>query len=609
MCGILGQIEARQPVDMGSFANMLDQLRSRGPDDAGQICLDDGRVALGHRRLSIIDLSDAGHQPMPNEDKSIWLTFNGEIYNYKMLRSQLTAKGHCFRSHTDSEVILHAYEEWGDDCVAKLRGIFAFGIWDGPRRRLFLARDHLGVKPLYLWPNPQGLVFASDPRAIIEDPRFHRSVDRNALQHYLAYRYVPRDLSIFEGISKLSAGHRAVFSNGRLRCERYWEAQHHPTLCDPREAEDAVREAVHEAVTLQLVSDVPVGTFLSGGIDSTAVTGIASSTLSPPVSTFTIGFDDPGSDEREYARLAAEAMECEAHEEVLTREDGLSLITSFVDTYSEPFYDHSALPTYAVSRLARKHDTKVILSGDGADELFAGYQWYKQFLSADPRSRKRRILDALRFDPSGITVSRYFGLMGILDAKEQDDLLTFSNNFDHLDLFRQCLRGDVAPITQLQLMDINTFLVDDILTKVDRASMACGVEVRVPLLDLPLVELALSIDPALIFAGNERKTLFKKAVSHVIPDALLTNRKKGFSAPLPYWMAGGLEQWSAFLLRDGSLVQRGLFDAAGVDRLLAQRQPTTTWLLLVAELWARRWLEGETPDPTMSTSAWRGIQA
>ena len=588
MCGILGEIRDADPVDRRAFARMLATLRSRGPDGEGMEFLRDGRVALGHTRLAIIDLSEAGRQPLANEDESIWTVVNGEIYNYRQLRAQLEKAGHRFRSSCDSEVVLHAYEQWGDSCVHRLRGIFAFGLWDGRRERLLLVRDRLGVKPLYYQPMPGGLVFASQARALLAHPGVRGEIDLPALQHYLAYRYVPGAMAIYEGMRKLPAAHRLVYEHGKVRVDQWWEPVYRPELNDASTAEGRVAEAITEAVELELTSDVPVGIFLSGGIDSSTVAAIAAR-LGQPLPSFTLGFEEPSADERPYARLATEAIGGRSHEAVFKLDDALATIPTFISVYDEPFFDQSGLPTHRVSALARSHDIKVILSGDGGDELFAGYKWYDRFLANPQQGRFTRVLD--RFVGPRDSIARYFSLMGYLDGAEQARLLRGNDGFDHLALLRRHFRSELPPVTALQWMDLHTFLVDDILTKVDHASMANGVEVRVPLLDYRLVETTFSVASDVLFAGGERKALLKNAVRDWLPEEILTARKKGFSVPLGAWMERGLHDIAARLVRDGSLVTRGVFRPEGAQEILERRHPRLTWLLFVAELWARHWIE------------------
>jgi asparagine synthase (glutamine-hydrolysing) len=589
MCGILGQIEWQRPVDPAAFARMLATLSARGPDGEGTRLLRDGRVALGHRRLAIVDLSEAAAQPMSNEDGSVWLTFNGEIYNFRELRKQLESRGHAFRSAGDSEVILHAYEEWGDDCVARLRGIFAFGLWDERRERLLLVRDRLGVKPLYYWAHAEGVVFASQPRAILAHPRFRREVDPSAFQHYLELRYVPHDLAIWAGMRKLPAAHLLALDRRGLRRQRYWELRYAPVVRSAADAARLVRGKLEEAVRMQLVSDVPLGLFLSGGIDSSTTAAVATRALERRLPSFTIGFEDAEADERPFARATSTFLGTEAHEEVLTLEAALELIPDFVALHDEPFFDHSSLPTLAVSRLARRHGVPVVLSGDGADELFAGYRWYEGEPARRPPAWRRLAGRGSRAERDLLAdhLARVSPLAGAAAA----ELMQGAPGPAALELFRRFDSATAPAVTRLQLVDLHTFLVDDVLLKVDHASMACGVEVRVPFLDHELVEAAFSIESRVLFAEGERKALLKRAAASWLPPEILTDRKKGFSPPLEAWMREGLHERAAALLTGGVLVARGLLRAEAVANVLAARRTSTSWLLFAAELWARHWLE------------------
>ncbi len=589
MCGILGQYDRRKPIDPDGFGRMLATLAARGPDGEGTRLLEDGRVALGHRRLAIIDLTEAGAQPIANEDESVWLSFNGEIYNFRELRAELEQRGHCFRSQGDSEVIVHAYEEWGDACVGHLRGIFAFGLWDARRRRLLLARDRLGVKPLYYWSYGGGLVFASQPRAILAHPDFRPQVDLWAFQHYLAYRYVPHDLSIYSGMAKLPAAHVLVADEGGVAVSRYWELGYEPRIRNAGEARELIRHRLASAVRSQLVADVPIGLFLSGGIDSSTLGALANAESSEKLTSFTIGFGEEEFDERPYARRSAEYIGSEIHEELLSLEQAVALLPDFVETYDEPFFDHSGLPMLAVSRLARRGDRKVVLSGDGADELFAGYRWYEDVPDASSASLAQLLLRRDTRDPLEV----HFERIGLLEGSRQAGLLVDAPGFDELEHWRGLLRDDVPAVTALQLLDLQSFLVDDVLLKVDHASMACGVEVRVPFLDHELVESAFRIDAGLVFEGGERKAMLKRAARAWLPSDILTARKKGFSAPLGAWMRSGLRNLATDLLPDGCLVGRRIFCADVVRAFAAEARPKEVWLLLAAELWARRWLEDE----------------
>ncbi|MCA9245925.1 MAG: asparagine synthase (glutamine-hydrolyzing) [Planctomycetales bacterium] len=602
MCGILGQLAKQTTVDCDVFARMLSTLANRGPDGQGIEVLADGRVALGHRRLAIIDLTEAAAQPMPNEDATIWLTFNGEIYNFRELRRELEQAGHCFRSQSDSETILHAYEQWGDDCVTHLRGIFAFAIWDGRQRRLLLVRDHLGVKPLYYANTETAFTFASQPRAILTDPHFRKQINPHALRDYLAYGVAPLDRSIFSGMLKLPAGHRAIYEQDRLRVEQYWQVEYRPEITNADEAERQLRERIEEAVPLQMASDVPLGLFLSGGIDSSLLTALAVHESHERLSTFTIGFHESHKDERPFARRVVDHFDTHHFEQVLDMRSALGLIWHLVEAYDEPFALGGAFPLYFISQLARRNGCKVVLGGDGGDEIFAGYKRYDAF-DAFVRGGKtaglHRVSSWLRSlaAPRPNPMEAYFLDQGKLTWSKQQTLLTPAfaklTDGDYLWRMNRFYRDDVPPCTAAQLVDVQTYLADEMMTKVDRASMACGVEVRVPLLDVELVELAFRIDNRVIY-GQERKAILKRTAARWLPASVLTGRKKGFSSPMNEWLRAGLGEWAVRQIRDGVLVGRGIFDPRGVGELARSEKPIVTWAMLMAELWARRWLEGYT---------------
>ena len=596
MCGIVGQCEESAAVDAAAFDKMVDTLAMRGPDGRGVERLAGGTVALGHRRLSIIDLSDAGRQPMSNEDQSVWLTFNGEIYNYRQLRVELLEYGHRFQSQSDSEVIVHGYEQWGDRVVDHLEGIFAFGIWDETRRRLVLARDHIGVKPLYYASSNSRFLFASQPRAILQCPGFLRSVDQAALQHYLAYRYVPWDQSIFEGMHKLPAAHLLIRERGVTRTERYWEPRYRPVIHDETEALEAVQDSVCAAVQAQLVSDVPVGVFLSGGIDSSGIASIAAAESGLNHASFTMGFEEPDYDERIFARLAAEHAGCGIHEDVMSCQRFMADLPAFIDLYDEPFFDYSGLFVHLLARLARDNGVSVVLAGDGGDEVFAGYHWYDDPHECQQPALLQKLQKFLGGTPQGDPLTNWFRRLCQMNTETQRSLVCQPGSFSHRTLMEQFFSDEIPAVTGLQLLDLQTFLVDDILQKVDHASMACGVEVRVPFLHRAVVETAFSIRHDLLMKNGERKSLLKKALKKWVPPAILTARKKGFGAPLTNWMESGLADIATRFLSDGSLVQRNLFLREGIDQLIRQRQDQSLWLVLCLELWARRWLEDHSTD-------------
>jgi asparagine synthase (glutamine-hydrolysing) len=620
MCGILGQINLSSPINPHTFETMCATLAHRGPDAQVVKFFDAPPVALGHRRLSIIDLSDAARQPMSNEDGSLWLTLNGEIYNFAALRGELQKVGHRFKSNSDSEVVLHAYEEWGRGCLDRLRGIFAFGVLDRRESRLFLARDPIGVKPLYYYLDETSLVFASEIKAILADPSLPRALRLDALSDYLAYGYVPHDRSIFQNIYKLPAGHFLTYSDGKIQIQRYWHLDYSGEINDASEAIELLQAALEEAVQLQLVSDVPVGVFLSGGVDSSAVTALMSDHYPGNTDTFTIGFEGEEFDETPYARRISSYLNTNHHEQKLSYDAAREQIPLFPEIYDEPFYDSSGMPTYLVAQLARSR-VKVVLGGDGGDEIFAGYQSYDRFIdqvgASVPhpitRAGARLLFPPLRrlrrtfpqFSPLAKSVRQrireplasHFRTVCFLDGAAQRRLLHPSAasqlSLDTLWLFRKFWREDYPRLSAVQYLDFHTYLVDDILTKVDRAGMAHGLEVRVPLLDQKLVELAFKISPDLHYAGGERKALFKKAVAGRLPEDILSTRKMGFSVPMEDWLAQGLGESAQHLLRDGSLVSRQIIDPQAVTKFLLSANFKFTWLLLELELWARHWLEGQ----------------
>jgi len=603
MCGILGTMRNDGAVEQTEFERMLATLSARGPDGSHSRILEGGRVALGHNRLSIIDLSDAAAEPMPNEDGTVWLTFNGEIYNFRALRERLQAAGHRFRSRSDSEVIIHAYEEWGDRCVDRLGGIFAFAIYDSRNRRLLLARDHLGVKPLYYRADADGIAFASQPRALLAQPGFTPRLDLEAFRYYLAYGYVPGEHCAFDTIRKLPAGCRYVYEAGAGRMERYWRLEYRPEILSEPEAVERVKETLGEVVRRQTVSDVPIGVFLSGGVDSSLVSAIVARSTDTPVKSFTIGFEQPEQDERPFARIAATAIGTVHHEKVLDVGDIPGMIINHLEIYDEPFYDTSGFSTYMVSRLAREQGVKVILSGDGGDELFAGYRRYDAYASrlapaAAGASIGRRLLSMVRRPQIVDPVSAYFEQIGFFGGPAQEEILgpgVARPSWRHLRPLEESYPEGAQGVVGAQVMDLNTYLVDDILTKVDRASMACGLEVRVPLLDRDLVELAFRIGSDITYARNERKGLLKRAVADLLPAEILTTRKRGFSVPLKLWVSDAFRRTAKKLLLEGSLVSRGVLRPEGLGRVIEVGKRRQAWLLLSAELWARRWLEGRSP--------------
>ncbi|HKR78821.1 MAG TPA: asparagine synthase (glutamine-hydrolyzing) [Nitrospira sp.] len=617
MCGIAGIVsQKQQTVDVEELRAMCAALVSRGPDDEGTFVKDGAGLAM--RRLSIIDL-ETGHQPVSNEDGSIWVVLNGEIYNYRELRSELERRGHRFSSATDTEVIVHLYEEHGADCVQALRGMFAFAIWDGPRRRLMLARDRIGIKPLYYGTAAGRFMFASELKAILQLPEVDRRLNWQALAHLLAYGTTPPGESIVDGIHKLEPGHWLRLDAKRDPVvERYWELRFHPNeRRSEAETVEELRAKLQESVRYHLVSDVPVGAFLSGGIDSSAVVASMAASSSSRIKTFSIGFREEEFNELPYARLVAQRFGTDHHELVL-QPDVAALLEHLAWDLDEPFGDSSAIPTYMVSRLAGQH-VKVVLSGDGGDELFGGYDKYvvegrdrmARFLPGSVRALLARTSDALPEDAKGKQFleylskpdgERYVYATTLFRRDHQQRLLTdwARDQIGEAHPERLCLerlgRHEGHWLSTLQDLDFRHYLPLDILTKVDRMSMAHSLEARVPLLDHPFVEFAATIPAEWKLHRGRTKHIFVKALRGWLPDEVLDRSKKGFGVPLNRWFRGPLRPVVQELLLSDTFRRRGIFDAAYVKRLIERQEQGRPldlhlWTLMSFELWCRTFMD------------------
>ena len=624
MCGIAGIVSHKhQAVDVEELRAMCAALVSRGPDDEGTFVKDG--VGLAMRRLSIIDL-ETGHQPVSNEDGSIWVVLNGEIYNYRQVRNELERRGHRFATATDTEVIVHLYEEHGVDCVQALRGMFAFAIWDGPRRRLMLARDRIGIKPLYYGTAAGRFIFASELKALLQLPEVDRRLNWSALAHLLAYGTTPPGESIVDGIHKLEPGHRLRLDpKHEPVIERYWELRFQP---DERRSEietiEELRVRLHESVRYHMVSDVPVGAFLSGGIDSSSVVASMAAISTSPIKTFSIGFREQEFDELPFARLVAKRFGTDHHELVL-EPDVMGLLDHLAWDLDEPFGDASAIPTYMVSRLAGQH-VKVVLSGDGGDELFGGYDKYvvegrdrmARFLPDSVRALLARTSDALPEDAKGKQYleylskpdgERYLHATTLFRPDHQQRLLTdwAKDQIGEAQPERSRLdrlhRHDGHWLSILQDLDFRHYLPLDILTKVDRMSMAHSLEARVPLLDHPFVEFAATIPAEWKLHRGKTKQIFVKALRGFLPDEILDRSKKGFGVPLNRWFRGPLRPLVKELLQSDTFRRRGIFDAAYVKRLIERQEQGRPldlhlWTLMSFELWCRTFLDRRTAPVT-----------
>jgi len=625
MCGICG-IVGPDPVDREALGRMTRVLRHRGPDDEGFFVKeyeDEVAVGLGFRRLSIIDL-ETGNQPMTNESGSVQLVFNGETYNFRELRRELEGRGHRFATNADTEVIVHLYEDLGAQCVERLNGMFAFALWDEARRELVLARDRFGKKPLYYAELGRSLLFGSELKSLLEHPLCPRELDFESLSRYLALEYVPTPRSIFEGVRKLPGGHLLRWRDGRVSIERYWDLSF-GSEAETKTDDDFVEEfrsLLQQAVHRRLISDVPLGVFLSGGIDSSSVVAMMVEALPPDaVKTFTIGFGERSFDESEHARGVAAHFGTDHHEDVLTPRVMLDLLPTVTDFLDEPFADSSILPTYLLSRFTRESVT-VALGGDGSDELLAGYPTFPADRVARlyrmPRLLHERVVVPLadRLPVSTTNFSFDFKLkrflrgagspteirhptwLGSFTPAEQAALLTRLP----ADAFEEQRRAFAAAPTEnglerLIYLYATTYLQDDILVKVDRASMACSLEVRAPFLDVDLVEFLGRVPPRLKLRRLDTKHLLKRALADVLPPGIATRAKKGFGIPVAEWFKGELREALQEELAQTRLKKQGIFEPAEVQRLISEhltgrrdhRKPL--WTLFVFQLWHRRWVE------------------
>jgi len=635
MCGIVGimDLAGAGAISRELVSRMNETQFHRGPDEVG-LHVEPG-LGLGHRRLSIIDLS-TGQQPLFNEDHSVVVVFNGEIYNYRELIPELTQLGHVFRTKSDTEVIVHAWEAWGEDCVKRFRGMFAFALWDRQRETLFLARDRLGVKPLHYAMLPgDRLVFGSELKSLVAHPEFRRELDPFAIEEYFALGYVPEPRTIFAGAHKLPPAHTLTLRRGKPVPEprEYWDVRF--TLDNPigeREAEVELVDRLRESVRLRMISEVPLGAFLSGGVDSSAVVAMMAGASADPVNTCSISFSDPAFDESRYAQQVADRYRTRHFVDTVGSDD-FDLIDVLARTYDEPYADSSALPTYRVCQLARRHVT-VALSGDGGDENFAGYRRYRlhameerlrnvmplgvrrpafgllghMYPKADwaPRMfRAKSTFQAL----ARTSVDAYFHSVSILRDDMRDQL--FSNAFkarlggySAAEVFRRhgSRAGTDDPVALVQYLDLKTYLVGDINTKVDRASMAHSLEVREPLMDHPLVEWLASLPTSLKIRGQEGKHLLKSAMAPYLPDELMYRPKMGFSVPLERWFRGPLRQRLDDAILGPRLAATGVFNAHYLKQIVdahtsgRRDYSAPLWTLLMFDAFLRNIMQDEVLD-------------
>ena len=626
MCGIVGIVGTeRVEVDQDLVGRMCNAIRHRGPDDDGFYF--NGPVGLGMRRLAIIDLK-SGQQPIHNRDRTAWIVFNGEIYNYLELRARLEKLGHSFYTNSDTEAIIHAYDQYGKDCPKHLRGMFAFAIWDERTQELFLARDRVGKKPiLYAQVNGQ-FVFGSEFSALLQHPHIGKDIDFAALNHYLSFMCVPAPLTAYQAIRKLEPGHSLRYRKGEVTTERYW----HPDFSqkqdiDEQEAGEQAIKVLRDAVKVRLMSEVPLGAFLSGGIDSSAVVALMSEESSEPVKTFSIGFEEQDFSELHHARRVAEHVGAD-HHEFIVRPDALEVLPILVEHYGEPYADSSAVPTYYVARETRKHVT-VALNGDGGDESFAGYERYvamrlaetyhripavfretllRQAVELMPSSeaKRSRLRDVKRFVEAASLpkAERYLRWISAFNTQAKEDLYT--ENFKR-ETRAHPAAGIIDPwfasangsgiVDATLLADIMTYLPNDLLVKVDIATMANSLEARSPFLDHHVIEFAASLPEKYKLHGLTTKYLLKKVLKQLLPAENLTRRKMGFGVPIGHWFRGKLQPFLRDTILSESAFKRGLFQPQEVKRLVelhtsGERDYShQLWTLLMLELWFQRFID------------------
>jgi asparagine synthase (glutamine-hydrolysing) len=623
MCGICGKLnfDRGAKIDPALIRAMLGTIRHRGPDDEG-IYLASG-LGLGHRRLSIIDLS-TGHQPLSNENGTVWIVFNGEIYNYKELRGFLLSRGHVFTTQTDTEVIVHLYEELGPECLQKLRGMFAFAIWDENKKALFLARDRLGIKPLYYSLTGEFLIFASEIKAILADPAANREIATDVIDRFLTFLYLPGEDTLLKGIKKLAPGHYLLLRDGKAEVRQYWDLQFskRSTIRSVKSTESELLSLLAETVELHMIADVPVGVLLSGGVDSTAVLSFAVDRTNKEINSYTVGFSSPGiADERPYAKLAADAFGSRHHEMTISASDFADFMPKYVWHMEEPVCEPPAVALYYISKLASKH-VKVLLSGEGGDEAFAGYSNYRNLLWLERiksclfplagsigqgLSFANSILNSARIGTYASLMNakfpayyfsrtsnpyRYAGNgLGSLYSADFGRTIDREHTLEPVRRYQARVRGENT-LDAMLYIDTKTWLPDDLLIKADKMTMASSVELRVPLLDHKVLEFAAALPPDLKVRGFTTKYLAKKVLRNRVPAQILDRPKAGFPVPYEAWLRKELRGWVREILLDRQATNRGYFDAKSIERWLSASEDhggnfKEIFSLATLELWHR----------------------
>jgi asparagine synthase (glutamine-hydrolysing) len=633
MCGVCGiyHYANGDGIDAAVLESMCNMIAHRGPDDAGYYI--NGNVGLAMRRLIVIDPA-TGHQPLFNEKRSVSLVFNGEIYNYKTLRDSLKSAGHTFTTESDGEVIVHLYEEEGIECVHKLRGMFAFALWDDRRQRLFLARDRIGIKPYYYADHNGSLFFASEIKSILQNPGFPRRVHAEGVHHYLSLNYIPAPYTLIEGIHQLLPGEYLICTNEGIRKQTYWDL--HFSSSDELGEEEwkaKVRDKLQECVTMHLVSDVPFGAFLSGGIDSSAVVAMMTAALGRPVSTFSMDFKEESFSETRFARVVAHLFRSDHHELAATA-DVLNMLETLIWHADDPLADSSMIPVYMISEFARRHVT-MVLTGDGGDEVFAGYDTYNAYYVRKlyrmfPRWFRlkivKRIVEALPVSLTKVSFDfkakrfvegaeldaeeAHFWWRVILSESAKSQLYTTSfkesvGDASTIDIYREYFRkcGGDDPLSGMLYVDTRFYLPSDMLVKVDRMTMANALEARVPFLDHELVELAAAIPSSIKFKKRIKKYILKEALRDLLPGMILDRKKAGFNVPVNAWLAGKMKRMAQDLLSPERIAKAGFFEPAYISRLLSEHferkadHSFPLWGLMCFQIWFERFIEPDAVVP------------
>jgi asparagine synthase (glutamine-hydrolysing) len=640
MCGITGIWDFKDKISPEVLGKMTDVLNHRGPDDSGIFVDQKNNIGLGHRRLSIIDLSSAGHQPMSNDEKSIWVTYNGEIYNFGEIRTELEGKGHKFKSNSDTEVIIKSYEEWGIESIKKYRGMFAFAIWDTRKEKLFLIRDRTGVKPLYYYLNNDLLIFSSELKSFHQHPKFKKEINFSSLALFLQFGYILAPNTIFNNAYKLKPGHYLeVDKNRNVKETKYWDIVNfylaEPINGTENEIEKELERILIESFKYRMVSDVPVGVFLSGGIDSSLVTALLQADSKNPLKTFTIGFNEKGFNEAPHAKKVAEYLKTDHHEIYCTSKDALEIVPKLSDIYDEPFGDSSGIPTYLVSKFARQK-VKVALSADAGDEVFCGYSRYKMlntyyrfknkvppFLMASmsvgfslfSEETIGSVYGIFPFLPKQTNIKdKIHKFKNVLEYKNRElsDIVKNGNSYWFEDQIKKIILSSyeqaqnnfseferiksMPAMSQMQAIDYKTYLCDDIFTKVDRATMAVGLESREPLADHKIAEYVARLPLNLKYKKGENKYILRKLLYKYVPREILERPKQGFGIPIDSWLKRDLNVILREYLSEKTIKTQGIFDEKyikeSLDGYLSGKPDSAYkfWFLLVFQMWYEKWM-------------------